>query len=345
VDVERLDTASECDDLVPSNVPAPVSVGAQSSGSSCFRAISDGTGHVAAAVNIGASGVQWQSFGPDGHPGQKFSLSDTPWPQPEGWQGLLFQTGKQPDVLTFFADGTPRHAESPRPTTFQPTFFQDVQDPRGGLLLVETGPAIGGAGGPPCLGEARRFDATGAPVGTPGTVGCGVSSTGVSNAGEALIRETSSTGFLVRWLRDDGGPAAPPGVDPDQTFGQLRPLLDGSLVVWNPTSYLRRYPHLATASENAPPWLAARGGQTFQFTRGNRGYAFFPPAFQNSANCTQVVELVAPSGRRCAKLTFRRDGNACVTGFIDQGWDGTVVQQTSSGACGWRFWPGLLAGG
>jgi hypothetical protein len=52
---------------------------------------------------------------------------------------------------------------------------------------------------------------------------------------------------------------------------------------------------------------------------------------------------VAPSGRRCGTLTFRRDGNACVTGAIDQGWDGTVVQQASSGACGWRFWPRLLA--
>ncbi len=100
----------------------------------------------------------------------------------------------------------------------------------------------------------------------------------------------------------------------------------------------------ACSGEAAPAWLAARTNQTFRFTRGNRGYAFFPPAGQNSADCTQAVELLAPSGRRCVKLTFRRDGNACVTGAIDQGWDGTVVQQASSGACGWRSWPGLLAG-
>jgi hypothetical protein len=173
-----------------------------------------------------------------------------------------------------------------------------------------------------------------------------VAGLGISNAGEALVLEFGSGGGLtVRWLGRDGAPAAPAATDPNGSGGQLLPLLDGSLVVAQGTGYTRRYPHLATASVPAPAWLSARVNQTFRFTRGNRGYAFFPPAGQNSADCTQAVEVLAPSGRRCARLTFRRDGNACVTGSIDQGWDGTVVQQASSGACGWRSWPGLLAGG
>jgi hypothetical protein len=173
-----------------------------------------------------------------------------------------------------------------------------------------------------------------------------VGALGVSTGGEALVLESASGGGMtVRWVRADGTAATAPATDPNGFGGQLLPLLDGSLVLLQGPTPLRRYPHLSTASEPAPPWLSARANQAFRFTRGNKGYAFFPPAGQQSGACTQAVELVAPSGRRCVKLTFRRDGNACVTGAIDQGWDGTVVQQTSSGACGWRFWPGLLAGG
>jgi hypothetical protein len=124
----------------------------------------------------------------------------------------------------------------------------------------------------------------------------------------------------------------------------LQALLDGSLVAREATVFTRRYPRLGAASEPAPAWLQARAGQSFRFTMGNRGYAFFPLGGARSSDCTQVVEVVAPSGRRCAKLTFRRDGLECFTGAIDQGWDGTVVQQAGSGACTWRFWPGLLGG-
>jgi hypothetical protein len=36
------------------------------------------------------------------------------------------------------------------------------------------------------------------------------------------------------------------------------------------------------------------------------------------------------------------DATGCSTGAIDQGWDGTVVQQSGKDACTYRWWPGLL---
>jgi hypothetical protein len=230
---------------------------------------------------------------------------------------------------------------------FGPRTWAVAPDPHGGSVVVFWGPTGVGTT-QACLGEARRFDATGAPApGAPAGTGCDVASVGVSTGGEALVIERRGAGgALLRWLRPDGTTASAPSEDPSPPANQLFPLLDGSLVsLQGSLLYTRRYPHLAATSEPAPAWLAARTGQAFRFTRGNAGYAFFPPAGQQSSDCTQIVELLAPSGRRCVQLTFRRDGNACVTGSIDQGWDGTVVQQSASGACGWRFWPRLLAGG
>lgn len=347
VDVERLDGNAECDALVPSSVPAPVTATASGSGpGGCGRGLSEGTGHVAAITAFGR-GTQWQVFAPDGHAEQRFNITSDLWPQPEGWQGVQASSSGVPafaTLLSFFADGSPRRSEQPQPSGFSARVSAVAPDPLGGSALILWGPT--GNGG--CQGELRRFDATGAPAGAPAQVGCEIDGLGVSNAGEALVLESgagSGGGQTVRWLRADGTVAAPAAKDPNGLPGQLLPLLDGSLVVQQGAVFLRHYPRLATASGSPPAWLAARTNQTFRFTRGNKGYAFFPPPGQNSPDCTQVVELLAPSGRRCAKLTFRRDGNACVTGSIDQGWDGTVVQQTSSGACGWRFWPRLLAGG
>jgi hypothetical protein len=346
VTIERLDPAQECDPLVPTRVPDPVKLRVDPRTPSCGGGVSDGTGHVAVAAAVGPRGTGWQVFTSDGRAAQPFSLGGELWPLPEGWQGLqAFSSGPAStvDVLTFAPDGALRRTESPRPGGFGPRVAAAGPDPRGGSLLVQWGPLD--AAGQACAGEARRYDATGALAGTPGAVGCNVSAAGVSAEGEALILERTSGGTLLRWLRADGSPARPTSVEPTGSTGfPLLPLLDGSLVAQDPVQFTRRYPHLGAAGEPAPAWLAARGGQTFRFTRGNRGYAFFPRPGQQSSDCTQAVELVAPSGRRCARLTFRRDGNACVTGAIDQGWDGTVVQQDAIGACGWRTWPGLLAG-
>jgi hypothetical protein len=343
--VERLDTNAECDALVPTNVPAPVTATGTPTGvGGCGGGLSEGTGHVAAIVGPGR-GNTWQVFGPDGKKEQQFSLTSELWPQPEGWQGVQASTSSIPTVatlLSFFPDGSPRRSEQPQPGGISTRVVDVAPDPQGGSAMVLWGPT--GAGS--CAGELRRFDSVGAPTGSPAPVGCSVGGLGVSTGGEALVLEpVGGSGTTVRWIRPDGTAATNPGTDPGAVGGKLAPLLDGSIAVQLGGVWARRYAHLATTSETAPAWLTARGNQGFRFTRGNKGYAFFPPGGQSSSDCTQVVELLAPSGRRCVKLTFRRDGNACETGTIDQGWDGTVVEQTSANACGWRFWPGLLGGG
>jgi hypothetical protein len=349
VDVERIDSDAECDAMVPAPVPAPLTVNADAPqvGGGCSQGLSEGTGHVAAVSKFMSGGMQWQVFGPGGQPEQSLSITSDLWPQPEGWQGVQAATGGTPislSVLTFFADGSPRRTEQPQASGFSPQFWRVAPDPQGGAAVAWWGPT-GPGQDPICAGEVRRYDTSGAPIAPAGRTGCNVATVGVSTAGETLVLEPVAAGTTtIRWLRADGTPAAAPSQDGLAGVGELLPLLDGSLVLVR-GPYVWRYPHLAPAGEPPPAWLATRTGQTFRFTRGNAGYAFFPQAGVHSSSCTQVVELVAPSGRPCVKLTFRRDGNACVTGSIDQGWDGTVVQQNGLGACGWRVWPRLLAGG
>ena len=348
VTVERLDPNVECDALVPAQVPAPVTVStAPQGGGRCGQGLTEGTGHVAAAQAFSGRGTEWQVFGAGGHAEQSFSITSDSWPQPEGWQGVQASTSGGElslSVLTFFADGSPRRSEQPRASGFGPQVWRVAPDPQGGAAVAWWGPT-GPGQDPSCAGEVRRYDTSGAPAASAGRTGCNVATVGVSTAGETLVLEPVASGATtIRWLRADGTPAAAPSQDGFAGSGGLRPLLDGSLVLVR-GRYMRRYPHLAAAGEPPPAWLATRTGQSFRFTRGNAGYAFFPLSGVHKSDCTQVVELVAPSGRPCVKLTFRRDGNACVTGFIDQGWDGTVVQQNGLDACGWRAWPRLLAGG
>jgi hypothetical protein len=108
--------------------------------------------------------------------------------------------------------------------------------------------------------------------------------------------------------------------------------------------FQRAYPAGSTRSAPLPAWLAARASASYRFTRGNRGYAVFPPAGQASADCSQAIELLAPSGRLCGRVTLPGGGTPCSTGQLDQGWDGTVVQQRTTGECRHRLWPALLAG-
>ncbi len=312
-------------------------------GGGCSGGLSDGTGHVAVVFGSVPTATNYLALDPEGRAQQQFTLSSELWAEPEGWQGVRAATRQAPfsaSVRTLFKDGSLRN-DQPLPTSITPLLI--APDPRGGSLAVVV-PGTASPGTPGCAGEARRFDATGAPAGAVGRTGCDLSAAGVSNGGEALVLERASGGTLLRWLRADGTPAAPTSTDSEPAPFGLVPLLDGSLAGLRGTVYVRRYPHLASAGEGPPAWLAARPGQAFRFTRGNRGYAFFPAPGRNSSDCTQQVELVAPDGRRCARVTFRRDGNGCTTGDIDQGWDGSVVQQSAFGACSWRVWPGFFAG-
>jgi hypothetical protein len=352
VDVERLDADPACDALVPTRVPAPVTAHVAGEGLSCGRGLSEGRGHVAVLVRQYPR-QEWQAFSPDGTAEQRFATGfGSLVPQPDGWIVARSATSSAPNsvrVEWLSGDGTVRRSETPSPG-FLIGWWTLAQDPLGGALLIlgrdvsETSTT--------CERGVWRYDAAGAPRGAPASICAGDAA--VSTLGEALLLEgrlvDGQGRVFLRWLRPDGTEARPPADAESSAIGafgfNVAPLLDGSIAGGNYASWFRRYPHLAAAGEPAPPWLAARDGQQpYRFTRGNRGYAFVPLAwFAPPEDCRQVVELVAPSGRLCVRLTFREDATGCAQHWIDQGWDGTVVQQSGKDPCTWRWWPGLLGG-
>jgi hypothetical protein len=351
VRIERVDTAAECD-FVPTRAPDVVSATADGD-FSCQGGVSDGSGHVAATTHTGAGWAERQAFSPDGKLENRFSTGWLLFPQADGFvavHGGARTSPYAPRVEAFFGDGSPRRTTRFGGTPDEPSIHQWTagEDPLGGALLVFAWHRADGTGA--CDGEAHRFDGFGAPGAIARGVGCLPLAAAVSNRGEALVLERSPTSEVrLHWLLADGGVAREPTVDGkvDDLFPfgvTLVPLLDGSIAARNGGRFSRRYPHLGDRSEPAPAWLADMpAGSHHRFTRGNQGYAWFPPEGEQRTDCVQTAELRAPSGRLCAKVTFSGPTGSCRVGPLDQGWDGTVVWQPDLDHCAWRWWPGLLA--
>lgn len=367
--LERLDASPECDGLVPERVPAVVTARrTPPAGTTCVGGVSDGTGAVAVGAR-GPGSTSWQTYAPDGTPRRAF-LADAPLvPEPSGWHALVSSSGRsstsQGTVLEHVAiapDGAVlRGGEiSPDPAGFVSLGWNLSSDPLGGCLVAMRATAV--AGNHWSSVEAVRFDASGAPRSRgrvavlPSALEPSFIAGGVSRGGEALVLYQHSASLDVAWLSADSGAPIPaatveraeesaPVVGPGLSHAlELVPLLDGGLALRSDGAFRRRYDRLATRSAPLPPWLAARAEGTYRFTRGNRGYAAFPPAGLAAPDCTQAVELLSPGGRLCGRLVLREEGTACTGGVVDQGWDGTVVQQSGRDACTYRWWPGLLAG-
>ncbi len=355
VRIDRIDANAECEGLVPSAAPdAVVATVVPGTFRACdgWGAVSDGSGHVALSVTSQRSGMERQAFTPGGAPLKRFWTGWRLLPQPQGWiagsDGVYPTPDGFAETTAYAPDGTPGRTVRVERSIDSP-IHQSVlaEDPLGGALLVHAWHDTDGSGR--CGGDARRIDAAGAMRGAPGEIGCSISGAGVSSRGEALVLEDRRGELYVHWLRADGTPARAPALEgrTEERFtpgGRVRlaPLLDGSLAVSESDRWTWRYPHLALGAGPAPEWLAARSGWTFRNTRGNRGYAFFPPGAE-SPECAQAIELRAPSGRLCGKVTLSNPGGACRTGFADQGWDGTVVEKDVREECRWRWWPRLLA--
>ena len=365
VTVERLDAAVECDALVPAAAPAPVVAHRDApAGGTCTGGISDGTGAVALAAIDAAGARTWRAYGPGGAPGAEVA-ADPLASEPSGWHGLrLFGDPQSPraELVEVQPGGTVAGAVD---VSFDPARFTGfgyalAQDPAGGSLVLSRAVAL--AGNHWHVVAGRRFDAE-AQARWPGAVPLDAGSdasaplymaAGVSRGGEALFVRQESAFAVADWLDASGALLASSGTA-ERSFDvvgpglrpqvELRPLLDGGLAIRGDAAWRRIYPHLAARTAPLPDWLSARGAWTFRITRGNAGYAVFPPPGAASADCTQAFDLVAPSGRLCGRVTLREDGTACTTGALDQGWDGTVVQQSGHDPCTFRWWPGLLGGG
>lgn len=361
--LERLDPSAECDGLVPDRAPAPIDVHlSPPAGATCGAALADGTGRVAIAARTGDA-TRWQVFRPDGSAAGAFSAAALV-PEPSGWHGLDVAAGASGPLvsqLRLSPDGAPLGTSpaSADPGHLRSDLWVLAQDPRGGsfTLVGETDLFHNHF----TTLEAQRFDASGAPrwpenlrLAGNGDHSFQFLGAGVSTQGECLALWQHSADVDVLWVDRAGATAAAEtraeradGVIGSASYRayrlELAPLLDGGLALRADGTFQRTYPRLATRSAPLPGWLAARAGWTYRFTRGNRGYALFPPAGEPQPTCDRAIELLAPSGRLCGRVTLRGAGAPCTSGAVDQGWDGTVVQQRVKDGCDYRFWPGLLA--
>ncbi len=359
--VERLDAAAECDALVPTSAPEPVTVRLTApAGGTCVAGNADGTGAVALGVRDAAGALTWQATSRDGRPLGTFA-AEALVAAPDGWQGLAGVDGAV-EHLSVAPDGRVRRASPISPDPALRTGFRSrlAQDPQGGSVVLFRSVTV--AGNHWNALDAFRFDASGAPrwpeavpvSSDPDAAEPYFMAAGVSTTGSALMLFQDSAYLRARWVEPSGAAVADAG-EPEASAAvvgeglshdvDVAPLLDGGLAVRSDGAWLRRYAPLATRSEPLPSWLAERARWGYRLTRGNAGYAALEPAGEASPDCAQRIELVAPSGRLCGRITIRESAQGCTTGALDQGWDGTVVQQSGKDACTFRWWPGLLARG
>jgi len=363
---ERIDDSGDCAGLVPARAPEPVTIRrSPPAGATCMGGVSDGTGAVAVAARAASGAVSWQAFAPGGNPAGSFEASQV-FAQPSGWNALRVAPSAGPETplvehVAIEPDGTAANAVTVSGDPAHEVGFRwsFSQDPRGGGFVVFRSVGLAGNHFHKLVGH--RFDAGGAARWPGGTFlesdsdshGPLFLAGGVSNSGDALVLYQRSAFLVADWWTVSGDPAVrgewterygPIVGDSLQHALELKPLLDGSLALRADGTWRRVYAHLATAPSPLPGWLGSRADWTYQFTRGNRGYAAFPPPGRASADCTQTIDLVSRGGRLCGRVVLREDGSGCVTGAVDQGWDGTVVQQSGRDPCAARWWPRLLAG-
>lgn len=369
VSFERLDESGDCAGLVPDRVPPPIEIRRSvPAGWACIGGTSDGTGAVAVGARDASGATSWQAYAADGSARSLFAVSPPLLSEPSGWHAVASSgpqgaEAPQVQVLAVAPDGavTRREAVSPDPTRAVYVRWNLAGDPSGGSFVALRSSAL--AGNHWSSVEAQRLDASGAPAWPGGAEVRTVDSAseplflagGVSARGEALVLSQRSASLDVSWLDPRTGAAIPgssaeraeafSGVTGDGIAPalELHPLLDGSIAVRSDGTFRRAYGRLATRSSPLPAWLGERARFTFRFTRGDAGYAAFPPAGEASADCSQRVELLSPGGRLCGRVVLREGGGSCTTGVVDQGWDGTVVQQSGRDACVHRAWPRLLA--
>jgi hypothetical protein len=365
---EPLDGSGDCAGLVPDRAPAPVQIRvAAPAGGACIAGTSDGTGAVALGVRDAAGATTWHAYGPDGAARAAFGADAPLVPQPSGWHAVVSsgaQGASTPrvEVVAFGPDGTASRREVVSPDPAQAAYLRWSlgRDPAGGSLAVLRSSTV--AGNHWSSVRAQRFDAWGAPAWPgPATVRVVPSPTeplflvgGVSSRGEALVLSQRSAWLDVSWA--DAGAGAPvagaSAEEAERAAGvvgaalapalEAQPLLDGSIAIRSDGTYRRVYAPLATTSSPLPDWLAQRAACTVRATRGAAGYAALPPPGEASGDCAQRVDLLSPSGRLCGRAVLREAGGTCTTGAVDQGWDGTVVQQSARDACTYFVWPRLL---
>jgi hypothetical protein len=191
---------------------------------------------------------------------------------------------------------------------------------------------------------------------------------GVDRAGNTLVlflHGTDRTTIDGFWFDHDGkqqGASFTAFQDPaGHDLGDLRlvaRIASGFFLQSQPTpklipptkaTWLASIDPLATHSDPAPAWLTSRQNTLIHPVHNGAGYAMIPVSGQQVASCQQSIEVLAPDGTSCGKADFKVDDNACTTGTLAVGYDGTVLQVrpssretcTPDGAhcnCTWHWW-------
>jgi hypothetical protein len=332
--------------LLPATIPAPIAIQTPVDNpqhqAQCGSGTSDGEGNV--AVNYqdrDTNAPFWDFFSlAGGQPRRTGSISPAvpgdvfavPIGQPSGFSlvdhdvDTLLDSG----LRSFSHDGKLVNTET---NALSVSF---AADPNGGIAVLRVAPAAGDSSS--FITSFEHLDETGAHTMQPIVVHTGTNQgwrIGVSTTGNVLVTLTSTNEngyapYPARWFAHDGTPltdwftygAFVDGSDADMT-GSLTPLLDGGLVEHpaggtssDDRSARRIFPNAQPKAVDLPGWLTARDHAQGPFLiRSGKAYAM-----TSSPQCSNAVEVLAPSGKSCGcvPLPGELDGLAV-------GRDGTVL--------------------
>jgi hypothetical protein len=241
-------------------------------------------------------------------------------------------------------------------------------DPAGGTVVAWMPTASGGRSDPHRQVKVQRFDGSGKvrfeavtvagwleePVARHAiVVGTDVRGrTLVLWNGDALFGAGSIAG---QWLDAQGVALTPifqaqvPSLRGPRYLGAvLSPLIGGGLALQADGKWTHTFASGSSEAQAAPDWLAQRSGR-LEIVRGGRAYALMPPA-PGAFVCSQQVEVLAPDGSSCGKLTFETPDGACARSPLSLGPDGTILQQQllahpdpeGRDGCTQKWWPQIL---
>ena len=340
-------------------------------GASCRPGASDGSGNL--SLKIDAEGQSHGSFlhlfDPSGLSlGRYVGMQSTFFAQLDGFEGSnVYGRDNGSDVL----------AVDPRGSVVGTTGYNSsvlrylAEDPTGGVVAVVHGPSNASA--------VEAYDARAQlrwRVAFPSNDQ--FLSLGVDRLGNTLLlldgNARYGTGAAAgQWIDHQGkvGPEfkALDGLGTNRDFNSLVffPRISSNLFLQHQTgsldylfpgtihsNWLRQFDSLASMGSTPPGWLTSRADTKLHMDYGARAYAMIDLPRKSSPDCSQRIEIVAPSGKSCGAAAFTVGLSACNASSIDVGYDGTVIQQLpfeierqiagdpNDHTCTWRWWTGFF---
>lgn len=334
----------------------------------------DGAGDLAyAAGYVGYGTYRWYVQSPSGSPRNTFVSGPTPelWPQANGFQMVGLVCGGGSSGIGYEAyDGMGQSLATVGFGNYSGcdgAELSDAPDPAGGTVVAWMPTASGEMNDLHRELKVQRFDGTaharfaavsvaswlqGSTEQLAVVVGTDVlGRTLVLWNGDAFFGAGSTAG---RWLDANGAPLTPvfhaqvPSLGAAADSKVLTPLIGGGLVLQLNGTWTHGFAS-GSAEAGAPPsWMAHRTGR-LEIVRGGKAYALLPP-MPSAPVCSQQVEVLAPDGSSCGKLTFDTPAGACVTAPLVLGADGSILQQQAlahpsengMNGCTEKWWPHIL---